>query len=288
MNLEDLRVFKEVAEEGNITKAADHLNFVQSNVTAKIRRLEQRYDTQLFYRHKHGVTLSSTGEVLLSYAGQIIQLMDEIDKTLKNSHVPNGTLTIGSMETTAATRLPAILSTYHYLYPQVALSLQTGTTEDLIKATLNRDIEGAFIAGQINHPDLEEIKVFEEELVLVAKESNISSLDFNQLDNQTIIVFQSGCFYRDIFEKWLKSEGIRPTNIMELNTLDGVIGCVKAGLGISLLTKTVANQLPQNENIKQFALPEKYRFISTKFINHKDIVKTSAFHAFVSVMDEDD
>ncbi|WP_085522818.1 LysR family transcriptional regulator [Tuberibacillus sp. Marseille-P3662] len=285
MNLEDLRVFKEVAEEGNITKAANHLNFVQSNVTAKIRRLEQRYDTQLFYRHKHGVTLSSTGEVLLSYAGQIIQLMDEIDKTLKNSHVPNGTLTIGSMETTAATRLPAILSTYHDLYPQVALSLQTGTTEDLIKATLNRDIEGAFIAGQINHPDLEEIKVFEEELILVAKESNISSLDFNQLDNQTIIVFQSGCFYRDIFEKWLKSEGIRPTNIMELNTLDGVMGCVKAGLGMSLLTKTVADQLPQNENIKQFALPEKYRFISTNFINHKDIVKTSAFHAFVSVMD---
>ncbi|GGH86590.1 DNA-binding transcriptional LysR family regulator [Pullulanibacillus pueri] len=285
MNLEDLRVFREVANEGNITKTAVNLNFVQSNVTAKMKRLEQKYETKLFYRHKHGVTLTSPGRVLLSYAEQILHLMDEAEKTLKTSGVPSGTLSLGSMETTAATRLPDILSTYHDHYPQVELSLQTGTTEELIKATLDRNIEGAFVAGGVNHPELEVTEVFAEQLILVSKENSLSSLEFDQLKDQTIIVFKSGCFYREVFETWLRSKGIRHARMMELNTLDGVIGCVKAGLGISLLTKSVADQLCKNDHIQQMRLPGEVSTISTKFINHREIVKTSAFHEFIKVID---
>ncbi|MFC7392709.1 LysR family transcriptional regulator [Scopulibacillus cellulosilyticus] len=284
MKLEDLLVFREVAKEANITKAAESLNFVQSNVTAKIKRLEGHFETKLFYRHKHGVNLTSTGKVLLSYAEQVLLLMEEAEKMIKDSHIPSGTLSLGAMETTAATRLPGILSTYHDQYPQVELSLQTGTTEELIKATLNREIEGAFVGGKINHPELEEIDVFKEELVLVAKKNILSGIDFDQLKNQTIIVFKSGCFYRDTFEKWLGTKGIRAAKLMELNTLDGVIGCVKAGLGISLLTKSAADQLSKHEDIQQFALPGKYNKITTKFISHKDIVKTLAFSKFTSLL----
>ncbi|WP_100011542.1 LysR family transcriptional regulator [Lentibacillus sediminis] len=285
MNLEDLRVFKIVAQEANITKAAESLNFVQSNVTAKIKRLEKNYDTKLFYRHKHGVGLTSTGKVLLDYAEQVLHLMNDAEKALKHSSEPNGSLSIGSMETTAAIRLPDILSAYHDQCPQVVLSLQTGTTEDLIKTALNREIEGAFVAGEVNHPELETIEVFEEELVLVSKKNVLSSTDFEQLKNQMFIVFKSGCFYRDILEKWLVSKGIRPTKMMELNTLDGVIGCIKAGLGISLLPKTVADKIDKSENIKRFILPQEYGMISTKFINHKDIVKTQAFNKFISLVE---
>ncbi len=283
MNIEDLRVFKEVAKEGNITKTAHNLNFVQSNVTAKMKRIEQKYGTKLFYRHKHGVTLTSPGKILLSYTEQVLQLMDEVEKKLQSSD-PSGTLSIGAMETTAASRLPNILSVYHEQYPEVELALRTGTTEELVKSALNREIDGAFVAGEVNHPELEEMEVFEEELVLISKKNILSDLDFSQLKNQIIIVFKSGCFYRDIFEKWLKSEGIIPTKFMELNTLDGVIGCVKAGLGIALITKTVADRLHQDENIKQFTLPKQYGMISTKFINHKAIVKTAAFRKFMKAI----
>src|SRR5699024_12803782 len=86
MNLEDLRVFKEVAKHANMTKAAESLNFVQSNVTAKMKRLEQKYETKLFYRHKQGVELTSPGKMLLSYAVQTLQLMDDAEKSLKESH----------------------------------------------------------------------------------------------------------------------------------------------------------------------------------------------------------
>lgn len=285
MNLEDLRVFMEVAKEGNITKTADNLNFVQSNVTAKIKRLEQNYETKLFYRHRHGVNLTSTGKILLSYAEQVLHLMNDAEKTLKYSSIPHGTLSIGSMETTAAIRLPDILSSYHDQYPQVELSLQTGATEALIESALNREIEGAFVAGEVTNPELESMDVFQEELVLVSKKDALSNASYKQLKNETIIVFKSGCFYRDAFEKWLESIGIRPRKIMELNTLDGVIGCVKSGLGVSLLPISVAESLYENKNINWFTLPKEYGVISTKFINHKDIVKTQAFNKFVSIIE---
>src|SRR5699024_9222478 len=105
----------------------------------------------------------------------------DAEKSLKESHVPSGTLSIGSMETTIATRLPRILSGYHDHYPAVELSLQTGTTKELIKAALKREIDGAFVAGEVRHPNLVKTEAFEEELMLIAKKNSLSNAEFDQL-----------------------------------------------------------------------------------------------------------
>lgn len=73
--------------------------------------------------------------------------------------------------------------------------------------------------------------------------------------------------------------------MMELNTLDGILGCVEAGLGISLLPKSVVDKLDTNKNIKRITLPQEYGMVFTKFINHKNIVKTQAFDKFISLVE---
>ena len=72
----DLRIFREVAHESSISKAAENLNYVQSNVTAHIKRLEKELGTTLFNRHGKGVTLTADGEKLLNYADSILELID--------------------------------------------------------------------------------------------------------------------------------------------------------------------------------------------------------------------
>lgn len=133
MNLQDFVAFYMVAQEKSISKAAARLNFVQSNITAKIKRLEAEYETQLFYRHRNGMTLTPTGETLLTYAKKMIQLLDESKKEIKYTTSPGGTLKIGAMETAAAVRLSAILCNYHTQYPEVEIMLQTNSTEELMK-----------------------------------------------------------------------------------------------------------------------------------------------------------
>src|SRR4051794_18942624 len=105
MESSDLRIFEAVARAGGITRAADELNTVQSNVTARIRLLERELGTPLFYRHSRGVTLTPAGRELLPYASKIGVLLAEARRALDDA-APQGALLIGSLETTAGLRLP--------------------------------------------------------------------------------------------------------------------------------------------------------------------------------------
>ena len=121
MDIKDLTVFFEVAKEGNISHAAKNLNYVQSGVTMCIKQLENELGVPLFYRNGKGVTLTSNGEILLTYAKQIIHLGSEQSiKAVQSSRThPKGTLKIGCTESTTAVRLTPILTTYYEKYPEV-------------------------------------------------------------------------------------------------------------------------------------------------------------------------
>ena len=120
IDLTALEIFKTVAEQGGITKAAARLHRVQSNVTTRVKQLEDRLGTQLFLRRNRRLILSPHGKLLLAYAERLLQLSSEAEAALKNG-TPAGSLQIGALESTAATRLPPILSRYHEAYPDVRL-----------------------------------------------------------------------------------------------------------------------------------------------------------------------
>ena len=144
MELTDLLTFSAVARTGGITRAAEELNTVQSNVTQRVKALEAE---------------------------------------------------IGSMETTAAVRLPALLAGFHRRFPAVRLSLRTATTADLVAAVLDGILDGAFVAGPIEHADLASTVAFREELVLVTAR-HIKSLKelraATQQSGPTALVFRTG------------------------------------------------------------------------------------------------
>src|SRR5688572_18347324 len=126
MDLAELKIFKAVAEQGGITRAATALHRVQSNVTTRVKQLEARLGTKLFLRQNRRLVLSPEGKVLLAYADQLLRLSLEAETLLRDG-TPRGTLRIGTMESTAASRLPPILSRYHRTYPDVRIELVTGT-----------------------------------------------------------------------------------------------------------------------------------------------------------------
>ena len=116
MDLDALHIFRTVAEQGGITRAAAKLNRVQSNVTTRVKQLEERLGTQLFLRERRKLTLSPEGRLLLAYADELLRLSSEAQAAVK-SGTPRGMFRIGTLESTAAARLPPILSRYHLEYP---------------------------------------------------------------------------------------------------------------------------------------------------------------------------
>ena len=132
MNFADLQVFKSVVEEGGVIRAANKLHRVPSAVTTRIKQLEASMGVQLFHRERQRLHLSPAGELLLGYAQRLIQLSDEAREVVSGT-TPRGDFKLGSLESTAASRLPAILAEFHGRYPNVRLELTTGTNDWLLR-----------------------------------------------------------------------------------------------------------------------------------------------------------
>lgn len=193
MNIKDLYIFQTVAQEGSFSKAAQRLNYVQSNITSRIQKLEELLATPLFHRHQRGVTLTKEGMQLLPYAQQILSLANEMKALAKNESNPVGKLNIASVETVI--QLPLILSQYAQRYPDVDLTLSTGVTAELKDKVLQYELDGAFVTKEAiaKDPSLHQVDVFYENLVIISGKKNRSFEDIMQLP---IIRFSDGCGYR--------------------------------------------------------------------------------------------
>ncbi|WP_288376296.1 LysR family transcriptional regulator [uncultured Pseudomonas sp.] len=284
MEMRQLKIFCAVAELGSFTAAAVRINTVQSNVTMRIKELETELKRELFIRRKSGVVLTVAGETFLGYARRILQLAEESRSALLDTGVPNGPLRLGSMETTAAIRLPKILTRYREQHPDVQLSLLTGTTAELIKAIESHRIDGAFVGGFHQNPMLAQQEVFSEELVLVSSDQ-FDSLDtlMARMPSQTVLVFRSGCFYRSTLENWFYRVGLVPNQIMEMGSLDGILTCVSAGMGVTLLPRSVTQNCSVRHAIRCHELPAEFSRVSTVFIRRQDSLPTSAMSAFMEL-----
>lgn len=263
----DLRVFQTVAHEGSITKAAAKLNYVQSNVTARIQQLETDLQTVLFHRHNRGMTLTSSGKSLLSYADKILGLLEEAAQAVTSRAEPQGTLAIGSTQTSAAVRLPKLLARYHKHYPNVEITLTTDNSAPMEERILRYEVDGAFLAGPVEHGELLAIPAFDEEMVIVT-EPSLKRLD--DVAPKPVLVFTGRCHYRTVLDKWLKENAWPQKRIMEFGTLEAIIGSVEAGLGISLLARSVVAKKAAEGTLRIHELPEAQRIMRTHFVMRKD------------------
>ncbi|WP_400195203.1 LysR family transcriptional regulator [Lysinibacillus telephonicus] len=286
MDLQSLKIFQTVAKLGSISQAARELQYAQSNITMKIQQLESDLQTTLFYRHNRGTALTAKGIMLLTYTQKIFNLIEETKSVMNDEQTPKGQLTIGSMETTAAVRLPALLSKYHKDFPDVDLTIKTGPTKQNIQGILQYELDGAFVAGPIGHPELIEKEVFEEELVLITDSIDPPISSFEDFQTRTLLVFHNGCSYREKVEQWLQKEGLIPNKVMEFGTIDAIIGCVEGGLGISMLPQSVVAKNVQNGTLRQYSLPNEYGKVKTVFIYRKDKYLPASLKEFINMLDE--
>jgi DNA-binding transcriptional LysR family regulator len=254
IDLVALEIFKMVAEHGGITKAAARLHRVQSNISTRVKQLEDRLGTQLFVRRKGRLTLSSEGRVLLDYADRLLHLSSEAEAALHGRR-PTGTLRLGALESTAATRLPPILSRYHRLYPEVRIELATGTTGSLVAQVLGGEVEAAFVAEPFTPSDLEIRPAFTEELVVITPKRFRRIRAPRDVGHTTLIAFASGCSYRRRLEGWLGSARVAPERVMEFASYHAIVACVAAGTGIAIVPRSVVSISPGKRELATHALP---------------------------------
>lgn len=265
IDLEALNIFRSVVHEGGIVRAAARLNRVQSNVSKRIRQLEEYLGVRLFHRQGRKLSLSAEGHILLSYADRLLRLADEAANALRTGKA-QGTFRLGSLESTAGSRLAPILSRYHALNPGVVVELLTGTSAALVNRVMNFDIEAAFVSEPFTMAGLETMPVFDEELVLITHRAIVQVKSAADLGRGTMIAFAQGCSYRKRLEEWLGSENVIPERTLEFASYQAMIACVAAGTGFAIAPRSVLVALRVADEIRQHALPERFSSNRTHLI----------------------
>ncbi len=247
MDLAALTIFRAVVRENGVTRAATKLNRVQSNVTMRIKQLEQQLGAELFVREGRRLVLTPAGRTLLPYAERLLALADEARHALREGR-PRGRLALGAMESVAATRLPRVLAAYHQRWPEVELELGTGTTGCLIDRVREFEIDAALVAtppdASVLTGDFASVRVFEEELVMLTPRGHRAIHAANDIALSTLIAFERGCAYRSYVERWYAEHGLRPARTLELGSYHAIIACVAAGAGVAVAPRSVLELLP--------------------------------------------
>jgi DNA-binding transcriptional LysR family regulator len=264
LDLHDLRIFRTVVEEGGIVRAARKLHRVQSSVTTRIQQLEASLGTPLFIRERRRLHLSASGELLLGYAEQLLRLSQEAQEALAGS-APRGVLRLGALESTTASRLPAVLADYHRRYPEVKIELITGTNDALTTAVLERRVEAAFVAERPSGGELDGLPLFTERLTLIAPLGHRRIAGPRDVEGDSLIAFPNGCAYRRRLQRWLGDASSATTRVLELGSYHAIVACVGAGAGIALVPESVLDTLPQAQ-VQRHALPREHAHVVTPLI----------------------
>ena len=254
MDLSDLQIFRAVVKEGGITRAAEKLHRVQSNITTRVRQLEQDLGVELFIREGKRMQPSPAGKLLLDYADRLLDLAQEARDAIHDA-APRGLFRLGSMESTAAIRLPGVLSEFHQRYPDVRLELRTGDPKVLAQAVLAGELDAALAAEPIMEGPFDKTLIYDEELVIVAPPGHPPIRAPHDARPQTILVFECGCSYRARVEQWFAISGQIPEKIIEMTSWHAIVGCTTAGMGISVLPRMVLASFPEPTYLSIHPLP---------------------------------
>lgn len=276
-----LSTFSAVARCGSVSAAAQELHTVQSNVTARLKQLEADLGVPLFTRHSRGMLITPAGTTLLGYAQRLGELVEEARAAVREDGRAQGSLRLGSMETTAAVRLPAVLGRFHRANPDVQLDVRTGPTAELLEQVLQRRLDAALVAGPLDHADLVGEAVFKEELVLVASKGTADLEARLRQGGVTAVVFRQGCSYRQRLEAHFASQGWLPFRRLEFGTLEGVLGCVEAGVGVTVLPRSAVEGYRGRRGLRVQALGRKGAMVSTLLVRRADVAMGRAMTAFV-------
>ncbi|MGY4817335.1 putrescine utilization regulator PtrR [Pseudomonas chlororaphis subsp. piscium] len=284
MDLVQLEIFKAVAEQGSISAAAQLIHRVPSNLTTRIKQLEQDLGVELFIREKSRLRLSPAGWSFLDYARRILDLVQEARLTVAGEE-PQGPFSLGSLESTAAVRIPALLAAYNQKHVKVELDLSTGPSGTMIDGVLSGRLAAAFVDGPVLHPSLEGVPVFDEEMVVIAPLGHAAITRGRDVNGESIYAFRANCSYRHHFERWFSEDGAVPGKIHEMESYHGMLACVSAGAGLALMPRSMLDSMPGCGTVSIWQLAQPYRFLQTWLIWRRGTVSRSLTH-FVRLLEE--
>ena len=242
VKLELYRVFKEVAETGNISAAAKNLYISQSAVSQSIKQLETALQARLFARSPRGVTLTGEGQMLYQYVRNALGLLATgEDKLSQAQQLLLGTLTIGASDTVTSQFLLPYLERFHRQYPAIHIQIVSGRSHKVLGLLRSGKVDIAFASTPTDMPSLEARPCFPTRSIFVA--GNDYPCDFDHVYSREessafpLILLERKASSRLYLERFFLQNGLRLTPEIELGARSLLVDLAAIGFGVAGVTE---------------------------------------------------
>jgi len=245
MDIDNLKAFIHVTEQGSFSRAAETLFITQPAVSKRVANLESQLGTTLFDRIGHSIILTESGQALLPRARRILLELKDCQRVVANLNESiKGPVMIGTSHHIGLHRLPPVLRKFTREFPDVQLNIQFMDSEEACHAVMQGDIEIGIVTLPLSpHPELKLINIWHDPLVLVAPKGHAltkqKTVQLQALATHNAILPATGTFTREVLERTLAPLSIELQVGMSTNYLETIKMLVSVGLGWSILPKAM-------------------------------------------------
>lgn len=248
MDIRRMKYFLSLVETGNYTETAERMYTSQGNVSKQIQAMEKELDTLLFDRSRRRIRLTETGELLLPYARQIVQLYDEMEASIHSiANTEDLVLRIHAIPVGACYQVPRILSAFRKAHPEVRVHLR-----EMEKAYLNDNLEEGLcdVIFTRNFPEEEEhyekYPVKRDRFVaVISKEHPLngkSVIRLEELVNSPFLLLDEKTGLLDQVTDLCREAGFDPQIIYKGVRIDTILGMVENGIGVTIMMEGAVSQ----------------------------------------------
>lgn len=291
MEVRQLRIFIAAAQRLSFTKAAEDLGYVQSNVTAQIRQLEEELDLKLFDRLGRQIRLTADGRKFETHAQRLLQQLQEIADDMKPGREIRGEVSIGAAESLCVYRLPPLLREYRHRYPRVELHLEVNSCQNFAGMLRDGSIDVAFSLTQlIRLQDMDTTVLVKEPMIVVAHPSHpLAAKSFlvpKDLAGEAFILTEKSCGYRPLVMNMLQEANVETGPMLEFSSIGAIKECAAIGLGVSIMPRIAVEQELEQGRLVELPWRGPHLGIKTQMMVHRDKWISPALKVFLELAKE--
>ena len=281
MDLRSLKYFTVVAQELNITRAAEKLNMSQPPLSNQLKALEEELGVTLLIRGKRHLQLTEAGNLLLRRANQILELADKTRQELADlKDGLSGTISIGIVEGRAPFLVSRWISGFREEFPRIQYSLWNGSSDDVLDRLYRGLVDIAVIAAPYDTEHLEGFQVGREPWVAIIPaghplaKAEGKQVPLSSLAGEPLIV-PSRKSRVDAIRKWFREIGEEPNIICEMSNYLDAVALSERGVGISIFPQTtytpnallVTKVITDSERQVEYVLVHSKQLLPSPLIN---------------------
>ena len=291
VKLELYRVFKEVAETGNISLAAKNLYISQSAVSQSIKQLEVALQARLFSRSPRGVTLTGEGQMLYEYVRSALSLLSTgEDKLSQAQQLLLGTLTIGASDTVTSLFLTPYLEAFHRKHPGIRLKIVSGRSAKVLGLLKSGVVDIAFASSPADKSSLSDFPCFETHSVFVAGSNYPCDFDhvytLQEIAAFPLILLERKASSRVFLEQYFLKRGVTLTPEIELSSRSLLVDMAAIGLGVAGVTEEFVKRDLEHGSIRvlktDFEIPSR----TVDMCTLREVSPTAAASRFIEMVQE--